>query len=106
MDKLHQIAALGRGALEVEHQLTPATATRCHGLHGVQPGRLQGVAHHLQHLLQIGAILAADLQPVVVLARFAAQPARQHAKAELAQQGMSPGSNGTCCDRAIRSRFD
>ncbi len=30
MDKLHQIASLGRGALQVEHQLTPAAATRLH----------------------------------------------------------------------------
>ena len=59
MHELHQIATLGRGAVQVEHQLPPAAATGSQGLQGLQARRLQGVVHQIQHLLHIGAILAA-----------------------------------------------
>ena len=87
MHELHQIATLGRGAVQVEHQLPPAAATGSQGLLGLQARRLQGVVHQIQHLLHVGPILATDLQPVVVLAPFATQPERQQAAAQSAQQG-------------------
>ncbi|MOA65669.1 hypothetical protein D3C78_1921420 [compost metagenome] len=77
MHELHQIAALGRGAVQVEHQFPSAIAPRSQGLQGAQSCRLQGVSHHRQHLLQPGAILAADLQTVMMLPLPGAQPARQ-----------------------------
>jgi hypothetical protein len=47
------------------------------------------MSHHVEHSLHVGAILTTDLQPVVVLIRFGAQPEWPQTTAELAQQGMS-----------------
>ena len=60
----------------------------------------------LQHLLQIGAILAADLQPVVVLARLPLSQRGNMPKASLLSQGMSPVATEPVATARDHSQFD
>ena len=94
--ELHQITPLERGAVEAQYQLPATAAPRSQRLQGMQARRLQGVIDHVEHLLHIGAILAADLQPVVVAMLPAAQPERQQTTAQPAQQGMGPDGDRRC----------